>query len=79
VRRLHRFFVNALTVLSLLLFVVTVALWVRGFRTADIFGVNFDSGGDGMRAVRIHSDTGSFAVVVVAMAPHVEPPSPGWF
>jgi hypothetical protein len=34
-RRLRRILLNALTVLSLTLFVATVALWVRSYRTAD--------------------------------------------
>jgi hypothetical protein len=35
VRRLARILLNALTVLSLLLFVATVALWVRGYFVSD--------------------------------------------
>ena len=37
-RRLYRILLNALTVLSLLLFVATVALWVRSYGHKDGYG-----------------------------------------
>jgi hypothetical protein len=44
VRRLGRILLNALTVLSLLLFVATVVLWVRGYFYWRFEGVTFNSG-----------------------------------
>ena len=62
-RRLARILLNALTVLSLLLFVATVALWVRSGYAADVW-----TWGQGSREYWVRSDWGRLGLMSVSDA-----------
>src|SRR5947209_20409861 len=56
-KRLRRIIFNALTALSLLLFLATLGLWVRSYITADIIEHSRASGkGTGLTAEQYHAD-----------------------
>jgi hypothetical protein len=61
VRRLLRILLNALTALSLILLLATVALWVRGYFKYEVIGFR----GHGKQAW-IESSSGSFATFAVS-------------
>jgi hypothetical protein len=65
VRRFRRILLDALTVLSLLLFVATVALWVRSYWRSDLIGAQSAIMPDGsQRGGTLNSAWGSMEVVV---------------
>ena len=72
---------NAATALSALIALATAALWVRGYRTFDTLGIRFDLAGGGKLNVRVDSERGRLAFVVVRSAPNTPEPEPaaGWY
>ncbi len=52
-KRLRRIMFNALTVISLLLFVATVVLWVRSYWAMDWYRYDVESSWDGQRGRRV--------------------------
>src|SRR5687768_16666315 len=74
VKRLARMLLNALTVLSLLLFVATVVLWVRSYWWAHEFGrvAPPRSGGESF-IWNLTSAEGRFRLMVGPLAPGMVP------
>jgi hypothetical protein len=58
-KRLTRIFLHALTVVSLILFMATVTLWVRGYYRFDVLGYR-----DEWKSARVESSSVSLAFIV---------------
>ena len=73
-KRPARILLDAVTVLSLLLFLATVALWIRGHFAYDVIGYRNEWG-----SVRLQSSRGGLAVVAMSFSEASPLDEAGWY